>query len=206
MHEVHGMRRPVLFFLAVLMTAAMLARSAAPVAACPCGGAPQPVEGTARWYLDRFEFVAVATVEEVTYVPPLAAETDEFNADQRARSVLSIEHYLAGAGPESITVEEHPFTSCSTPGLQTERRRLLLFLEADGGSLRIPGPCTNSGPVDGWFGPGFVEEITELSEQQERSNANESGFPALPAAAAAMAIPIAFLLAAAFLWRRQREA
>jgi hypothetical protein len=46
MHEVHGMRRPVLFLVAVAMTAVLLARSAAPVAhACsPIDDPPHPLD------------------------------------------------------------------------------------------------------------------------------------------------------------------
>jgi len=117
------MGRPLLFVLAVAMTTALLAQSAAPVAhACTCGA----FSGDYAAY--RAHIVVVGTVSEHRLGPARDSGSDcgEYRNEEGA---ISVERYLKGTGTPQISFYS-VVGFCSGP-VQTDRR-LLIFLSGDG--------------------------------------------------------------------------
>jgi hypothetical protein len=207
------MKRLGTLFLAVTLMAALLARSAAPVAACVC--APIPLEE----HVATAGTILVGTVTAITFDPALS----DPDPDQSRRTIMNVavERYLKGAGGPTvevvepsiivITVEGQPTTvgkgSCSTFQLNSTGRRYLLFLPGTSSPFPSSGTCSGSGPVDV---PGGEEAIQNVEDILAGPQAlpDTGGAPAPeepPIAASSVAGLTVFLLGTAFLCTSNRR-
>jgi hypothetical protein len=199
------MTRPLLILFAAALTAAVLARSAAPVAACTCAPPELPDEVlSADWIV----------VGEITDVLNLKSGSGSApNPDINA--IVDVERYLKGSGPELLEVDDSGSSGpCSFFDEGDRNQRYVLFLANAGSHATVRG-CSYSAPLTG---PGVsvnsqeqLQTIESLAGQLPRTGGPPKSVagndpPVLPITAAAIAVPLAFLLAAAFAWPRRRGA
>jgi hypothetical protein len=162
------MRRAAFAALAVVAVVGLLARSAAPVAACVC--APTPLEDN----VDAAGTILVGTVNEVRFDPPLS-DPGPYE-DRRTIMVVSVERYLKGSGDPTVEVVEPGIVvitsingepsggvagDCSTFDLGSAGRRYLLFLPETSSPYSASGSCSGSAPMDA---PGAEEELLAVEE------------------------------------------
>jgi hypothetical protein len=184
------MRRPFLLLVAVAMTAALLARSAAPAAACTCSA--YPTETDAIVYSLRFsDVVVVGTVLE------LVDDIDEYAPDKDAR--VGVERYLKGTGPQDLVADDGTGADdCGFIGDFMVGRKWVFFLQGD--SYRTGVCLSNREATDEYV--AAIEAILNATPTPSPSPI-VSGFPYVPVAAGAMGA-LAVLLGAAFVWPRRR--
>jgi hypothetical protein len=156
-------------------------QSTVPVGACSC------VYGTTP------EFVAFADVVVVgrLYLSETARDLPQ----------VSVESYLKGNGPEEIDLSDLGPGDCSYGPHLTNGRRHLLLLRSEAGGLSTSS-CSGSVSLDTNGSSNFAQqrlrEVVAITGPGDVPGAN--GAPTLPLAVAAVAIPLAFVLAASFVF------
>jgi len=195
------MRRPFLLLVAVAMTAALLARTAAPaVYACTCP--PYPTETDAIIYSLHFsDVVVVGTVLE------LVDDIDEYAPDKDAH--VGVERYLKGTGPQDLVADDGiGGGDCGFIGDYMVGRKWVFFLQGD--AYRTGMCLGNREATDEYV--AAIEAVlnpTPTPSPSPTASPSPAALPdtgdhsrsvgdAFPLAAAAVALPLAFLLGAAF--------
>ena len=189
------MRRPVLLLIAVVMTAVLLARSAAPVAhACfsnaPIASAEIIVAGRITgWRIADESLVGETRLGSLTPVE-VRMDVHQTIKGQATQAIQFIDWVYTTDGKSA----QFGGDSCSPFRKDPTGSYAILALSVQEGSL-FPWPANRT--YLGTFG----------DEQEYRTNVSklrselQSDPPLLPIIAAGIAIPLAFLLGAAFVWR-----
>jgi len=165
------MRRPILLLFAVAMTAAMLARSAAPVAACTCAPLPHPTPFDHTAFLVTNAGVIVAgTASDLAAAPPF--DPQQPNADYNANIMFLTEEYLKGSGPDDLALDAYGLevdsegnivsvglAGCQMFDLGSPGSRFVLFFPPGSALDRDPGFCGGSAVLVGSAGDAYVAEI-----------------------------------------------
>jgi hypothetical protein len=145
----------------------------------------------------------------------------------RVQVTVSVDRYLKGSGSDSVAVyqatsRDGGVSSCSLFDEQSVRRDYLLFLDGDSSPYTVGGVCSGSFLIYD-IGDVYVEGMPEsvgatlLLEQENwlgqiravtgpgvaPETTNDA--PALPLAIAAIAVPLAFVLAASFVFPARRS-
>jgi hypothetical protein len=182
--------RTALAGLALLAAVGMMARSAAPVAACTCAEPPGPAQAAAAADL---VFVGRATGKEYVWVRegtgPLTQVSTLVSFD--------VERYLKGAGPARLEVSDQ---FCDPVGRGEPDQPLpswVIFATISGPVLDT-SLCAGSRPMTA----GVKSELGVGSAPGDGTSFDVAGeeAPVLPIVAAAITIPLVFLLGAAFVW------
>jgi hypothetical protein len=203
------MTRPLLLLLSAAVTAALLARSAAPVAACSC---EIPSAGDV---VSQAQLVLIGEPQSLSKTQSRIVRADNgmYEYGLRTKATIQVERYLKGRGPGAIEVIDDICVGSLAP--DSLGRKHLLVLRFDDPYYRLPTVqgCLGSGPVNGsllGLRLSQVEAVTGPGEPPDDSLAEpqppaRGGIPLGAAAAIGIAIPLAFLLGAAFLWPRRHS-
>jgi hypothetical protein len=175
------MRRAAFAAVALLAVVGLMARSAAPVAACTC------IPYATADHAERAGVIVVGKITDVFNAEPGG------NPDLDAQ--MSVERYLKGSGPERIQIDDgRGGGDCGFISEQDVGRRYLMFLGGD--SNRFTGIC--SGNIVLCDSCVVDERVTEAEEAlrlaQDRPSLGEEGgddTPWLPIIAAAIVVPLA---------------
>jgi len=196
------MRRPLLFVFAVVMTAALLARSAAPAAACfvtadPVVATDVIVAGrTSGWH------IAQTPWDDANRRSGLVAATVHMEVDEAIKgpAVSSVDFVVwvgSSSNNEDGSLVQFGADTCSP------------FHRDPTGTHAIVALSERDGFMFGW--PANRSYLGSFQNEQEYrrhlSNLHSelrSDPPLLPIAVAGVALPLAFLLSAAFVWRGRR--
>jgi hypothetical protein len=187
------MRSGMLALLVVAATAALLARSAAPVVACSCAGPPGPAEAAAAADL---VFVGRATGKEYVWVRegtgPLTQVSTLVSFD--------VERYLKGSGPARLEVSDQ-FCDPVGGGEPDQPLPSWVIFATISGPVLDTSLCAGSRPMTA----GVKSELGAGSAPSDGASFDVAGegAPVLPIVAAAFAIPLVFLLGAAFMFPRR---
>lgn len=202
--------------LAILATVAMLFGSVAPASACSCIPISEDTD-PAVYYLNNAVTVVYGTVDELVPAPGRESPRD-------VSAIVSVERYLKGQGPAVIEVHDPP-DGAACGYFHGARDALVLFLTKRGGDFYTHLCAGNGLPlaqVEAVTGPGEppLEQTAEAtpspvpesetpadqtstdgdSEPAALSPEAESDeLPAVPVWAAAILLPVVFLVGAA-LW------
>jgi hypothetical protein len=179
------------------MTAAMLARSAAPVAACQCAARDT------RGYIDAADAIVVGTVVRVVEDP------NEYAPD--SDSVLAVERYLKGSGPPEIVADDAIGGADCGGGVGGVGRRWVVFTSGDEREPFRTSSCAGNRAIgDGPQSALLIDEIESITgpgREPESLSATESdGDRSWPSVAVGVALLVALLLFGFLIWRRRSAA
>lgn len=185
------MRRAAFAALAVVAAAGLLARSAAPVAACSCIPTNVPPA-------ERADTVVIGTVVrmegDIATAPGLRSGG--------LTAVVAVERYIKGSGPEEIFVEDAAVT-CAYFIESPVGGRHQLFLDGASSPFRT-GYCSGNAPLSP--GESAIQGSPTATPSRELSIGKvaeeDDGVPG-SAIGAGIAIPVVLLLGAAFVWWRR---
>lgn len=198
--------------VAVLATAGMTFASVTPARACYCALSPERLaepEQVASLVADT-DVITIGTMAEI--IPGtgyLADRTGDVDA------IVEAQRYLKGAGPERITVDDPADNgSCGFINQDSHNERYLLFLTVSGERYETHLCAGNAilsngrlAPLDAGEYVAAVEAITGPGQPPDDTPVKEpttgDDIPREAMWIAAVVLPIAFLAAATFVWRRQ---
>jgi len=197
--------------LAVLAAAGMPAQSAAPVAACTCGGWGS-VDQAREALTNYFDFVIIGAIADSPSSQVNIEVQTVFKGILVQQIALDQSTELVGTdAPNYMGRVDAMGPDCSYTVLGEPGERYFLTLTP---STRVPGTYSASGCAS--FAMRYIEngEVSNVYLTAARSLPGGGGRPetsgdsdvSLPLAAAGLALPIVFLLAAAFVWRRWWQA
>ena len=199
------MRLRVLFGVAsVVAVVGMLWGSVVPAGACSC------VQRSTQEYVQAADLIVVGELlsfhmdMDDALVPAKDLAKGDLSVGQRfpVRATLAIDRYLVGDGPTHLRVADHG--ACTAFYSDYIGQKHLVFLNEDSGWL-VTSACQGSGlgsgisrsEVEAITGPGNPPAYRGLLPDLA-----DADFPLIPAATLAVLGPLAFLVGAAFLWRR----
>ena len=203
------MNRAAFAALAVVAAVGLLARSAAPVAACSC------VSFTPEEAVSLAQVILVGEPVSLSQTPSRIVKERNLSHDigARTKAQVRVERYLKGNGPDVVEVLGD--TCVGGFGTESTGRQYLLLLRFDNQFAPIPTAdgCLGSSAVAYPWGISLseVEAITGPGDAPDDSldqprPPDVGGFPIVAAAALAITGPVAFLLIAAFVWPRRTGA
>ena len=214
------MKRPVLLLFAVAMTAALLARSAAPVAACSCASGDEV--SLARSLLEYSQLVLVGTIADAESEYSQFDVEAVYKGESTARITLDQTKNEVELNRENAARYGYPDLSGTGPGdcsiilLGRHGQRYVVGLaesdEVSGAYTASLCATINETPAsDEWSWQKFLASLDDLSGGALRPDGlpvgggapGQSDVSKLPLAVAAIAIPVVFLLIAAFVWPRR---
>lgn len=179
---------------------ALLFANVASAAACYCYFDPEMDDHVKR-AVSEADVIAVGIVEELT-PGQLSKRTGDLDAEVR------VERYLKDSGPVRISVDDPAGTgSCGFITEGSLERRYVFFLTEHESAPYRTYLCSGSWALDEAGAAGYLSSIGALTgpgEAPPQEEAEGDGLPRAMMWAAAIALPLAFMLAAAALSSRRR--
>lgn len=190
--------------LALAVTAALLWQSATPAQACDCG--PPTDEEALREFIQRYDLVILGAVAE-SPSPQMQFDVERVYVGSRVSRVTLDQPSRPGKGDNSGLLElsrgDCSYTLLGEPG---ERYLLTLYRATDGATYRasscgsrsfelvnrVPGVASYFSAIEAITGGGIDPRQVDRPGQDD--------VPTFPLAVAAVALPLAFVLAASFVF------
>ena len=193
--------------MALAVTAALLWHSATPAQACSC------VTRTTEESVAGADTIVVGTVGDYRNLGEEHLEDDPRLVVSRIGVTVGVQTYLKGSGPERIVVEElHDCDGFLDPS--SVGGEYVLVLQGERSPFTSTGMCSGSFAIHNQYQPlpddipfltGFVAEqyaalggIVAFTGPGIAPTTNKA--PTIPLTIAAIAIPLAFFLAASFVF------
>src|SRR5574341_1223225 len=197
-------------------TAALFWHSATPAQACSCAGPSSTDDMVA-------DAGAIVMGRVADYRPAGEGEFPGLTGSfPRVQITISVDRYLKGSGSGSVAVyqptsRDGSMSSCSLFHEQSVGREYLLFLDGDSSPYTVGGVCSGSSLIYD-IGDVYFEDMpesvgaTSLLEQEQWlgqiravtgpgvAPETTADVPSLPFAIAAIALPLAYMLAASFVF------
>jgi hypothetical protein len=192
------MTRPLLSLVAAAtLAAAILARHAAPASACSCFA----IDGDTA--VHSADIVFLGEYLERHWGESVVWRGDAYYQEGPVLVKFQVDRYLKGAGPPTIELADF---GCSPVGTTAPEMRWVVMGRLNGryletsecfGSKALQWPDTAQRYERRAGGPGIAPDAHASFDLPGNDP------PLLPITAAAVALPIAFLFAAAFAWPRR---